>query len=298
MGQVQTFRSAWNHFWFRNVPPHSLAAFRILFGLYLLAYFLAFAPNVELLFSNHGVYAPYLLPDLGLPVFWAWLLYLFTLLVIFGFTLGYKTLFLTPLVLLLYFYYFTLNFATNNTSFDRLNLILLVILCFARLDGAWALGKRAVPGKGREPGVSIWAIRLITIQMSFLYFGAGFWKLISPYWHTGEMMHWTLIGPWGTPLAFSFVRLNPPAGLFTLLTWSVILLELTMPLMLFNKRLQVYAFAAGFLFHLSIAVLLNIPEFMNCVCAYVLFVNPAMVQRYGNALFQNLGKVFTRLAHE
>ena len=58
---------------------------------------------------------------------------------ILAFTAGWKTRFTTPLLLLLYLCYFFLNFAANNSAFDRLNIIILAILCFARLDAVWAL---------------------------------------------------------------------------------------------------------------------------------------------------------------
>jgi len=307
--------AAWNGFWFRRVPPHSLAAFRIIFGAYLLVYFLRFAGDIDVMFSNRGVYVPFLLPDLGLPPFWAWGLYFATLAVITLFTLGFRTRFITPTLLALYGYYYCLNLAVNDTAFDRLNLIFLVVLCFGELDATWSLcgGRHQRPEEGKsnarakpgvalsapvQPGygVSVWAIRLITIQVAFLYFGSGYWKLINPYWHSGEMLRWTLAGPWGTPLAFWLVRLHPPAVFFGVLTWSVIALEMSMPILLFSRKLQAYGFAAGFLFHLSIALLLHIPEFMNCVCGYVLFVKPETVQHWGNALFQRLGGFFARLA--
>jgi hypothetical protein len=309
--------AAWNRFWFRRVPPYSLAAFRIIFGAYLLVYFLRFAGDVDVMFSNRGVYAPFLLPDLGLPPFWAWGLYFATLAVITLFTLGLRTRFITPTLLALYGYYYCLNLAVNDTAFDRLNLIFLAVLCFGKLDAAWSIrggrqqrlevGKpnarvrpdSALSARVRQGnGVSIWPIRLITIQVAFLYFGAGYWKLINPYWHSGEMLRWTLVGPWGTPLAFSLVGLHPPAVFFDVLTWSVIALEISMPILLFSRRVQAYAFVAGFLFHLSIALLLHIPEFMNCVCAYVLFVKPETVQHWGNLLFIRLGAFFARLSRE
>jgi hypothetical protein len=272
-------RLIWNDFWFQEVPPHSLAAFRVLFGVYFLLYFLRFAPHVELLFSNRGVYAPFLVPDLGLPVIWAWALYAMTIAVILAFTAGWKTRFTTPLLLLLYLYYFFLNFAANNSAFDRLNIIMLAILCFAQLDAVWALKTDPPKANDSVRFVCVWPIRLITLQIALLYFGSGLWKLINPYWHTGEMMKWTLIGPWASDLSFRFGRLSLPDRFYDLLVWSIIGFELTMPFALFSKRLRRFAFAIGFFFHLSIALLLNIPEFMNCVCAYVLFVEPEAIER-------------------
>jgi hypothetical protein len=68
-GMAVVFRRWWQTFWCDPVLGFSLAAFRILFDRYLLGYFLSFAPNVNLLFSNPGVYSPYLIADFALPPF-------------------------------------------------------------------------------------------------------------------------------------------------------------------------------------------------------------------------------------
>jgi hypothetical protein len=92
------------------------------------------------------------------------------------------------------------------------------------------------------------------------------------------MLYWTFLGSWGTPLAFGFVRLGLPIWFYDSLTWSVIIFELFMPFVLSIPRIQGYAMIVGCIFHVGIATLLNIPEFMNCVTAYVLFVPPERVR--------------------
>lgn len=272
-------RDRWNRYWFASAPGYSLAAFRILFGVYLFCYFLSFAPKVNVLFSTEGIYIPYLVGDIALPPIWATSLYVFSLAVLVAIIVGFKTRLAVPLFLCLYLYFYFLNLAVKNTAYDRLNLIFLGILCFAELDRVWALHRS---GKNEGPMVSVWPIRLICLQICLLYFGAGQWKLGNPQWHTGEMMRQTLIGSWGTPLGFWFVNLNPPAWFFTGLTWSVIAFELVMPFALTMRKLQPYAFAIGVSFHIAIGAFLNIPEFLNCVAAYVLFVRPEDVQRWGD----------------
>ncbi len=288
----------WNSFWFAEAPGHSLAAFRILFGIYLLGYFLSFAPNVNLIFSNQGIYIPYLIPVRALAPVAASALYIFTLLVIGAFILGYRTLLVTPLVLVMYLYFYFLNLAVKNTAYDRLNLIFLFILCFANLDGVWSIRDTSGKGAARTYMAPFWGVRMIRIQVCLLYFGAGLWKLLSPHWHTGQMMRWTLIGPWGTPLGFWLVNLDPPMWFFTTLTWSVILFEFTMPVALNVRKLQPYAFAAGVGFHLSVALFLSIPEFLDCVAAYILFVPPERTREIGSALFQKLSRMFGALSRQ
>jgi hypothetical protein len=92
------------------------------------------------------------------------------------------------------------------------------------------------------------------------------------------MLRLTLMGPWGTPLAFRLVRLEQPSWVYNSLTWGVMIFELCMPFALIIPRVGGYAMIVGCIFHVGIAALLNIPEFMNCVAAYVLFVHPRRVR--------------------
>jgi len=101
-----------------------------------------------------------------------------------------------------------------------------------------------------------------------LYFGAGLWKLSSPAWHESDMMRMTLVGPWGTPLAFDAVAVMPSA-IYPAINSSVMIVEVAMPVLLFVSITRPVAFAAGLAFHLGNWVFLGLPEFMNVVTTYV-----------------------------
>lgn len=286
--------AAWNQWWFTPEPGHRLAAFRILFGIYLLCYFGSFAPKVTILFSTAGVYTPWLVGDIALPPVGAVALYALTMAVIGAFTVGLRTRWLTPLLLGCYLYFWLLNLAVKNTAYDRLNLIILATLCFAELDAVWAVLPSRRRNPHEEPRVLPWAGQLIALQLCFLYFGAGLWKFCAPAWQAGEMMKWTLLGPWGTPAAFAFARLGPPDWFWDLLTQGVILFELAAPFTFFVRRLRLPTALVGILFHLGIGVLLNIPEFLNCVAAYVVFWPAEDLRRSGEFLASRLNRLRTR----
>ena len=264
--------------WFGRTEPYPIAAFRILFGVYLLAYFGSFAPHVVLSFSSSGVYVPYGIADFAPTALAACILYGVTVLAIVGFILGVATRVLTPALLVLYVHHFLLNLAVKDTAYDRLNLILLFILCFADLEGAWALG--AI----RRRAVSAWATRMVALQIALLYLGSGLWKLTNPYWHEGAMLKMTLAGPWGTELAFALLGLDLTDRAYGLLVWSVIGIELALPFLLYSRRLRPAGIALGVLFHLANAFLLSLPEFLSCVTAYVVFASPDTVRRAGDVL--------------
>src|SRR5438445_8696796 len=161
---LNSVSAKWNTFWFTEVPAHPLAAFRILFGIYLLGYFLSFAPKVNLMFSNRGVYVPYLIPDLALTPIAASTLYIVTLIVIGSFVLGAWTRIVTPLLFALYLYFYFLNLAVKNAAYDRLNLIFLCILCFTNLDCVWSIRRQPAKDTDRQSLRPTWASRMICSQ--------------------------------------------------------------------------------------------------------------------------------------
>ncbi len=273
----------WNAYWFDPISPHGFALFRILFGLYLLGYFLPLAPEVELLFSSAGIYTPVVLPDIAPGPVGAQLLFGALVVAAALFTLGVRTSWTTPILLSLYVYHFCINLAIKDSSYDRLLVLILFFACFARLDEVLSLtafrrSRRA--GGSMEPQlVPPWAGRLIAFQIAILYFGSGVWKLLQPTWKTGEMMRMTLIGPWGTPAAHWVARLDLAGWIYDVATWSVVVFELAAGFALYVRRLRWLAIAMGVFFHTGIWVLLGIYEFMFCAAVYVLFLDPEWVRR-------------------
>lgn len=263
------------------IPAQHYAAVRIGVALFLLGYFLPFAPHLELFFSSQGVYAPVAIPDIAPSPFFAWVIYGSFLLAIAALLVGYRTRIAAPLVLLFYAYHLALNLALKNTVYDRLTLIFLVLLCFAPLDRCWSLrptGASDSDGVVRAPPLFA---RLLQLQLVSLYVGSGLWKatLSHEYWFQGEMMLNTMIGPWASPLAFWIVNLGLPLWFWTAVTWSVWVWELAGPL-LYIPRARELMMLVGVVFHLSIAFLLNIPQFLVCVAIYPLFLSTALLDRW------------------
>lgn len=255
--------------WFEPVAPYPLAAMRIAFGTYLFAYFLKYFFIVEIAFSNRGVYSPYLIPDWAPSPGFASFIYYFTLVAIAALILGAWTRITTVVVLLLFEYHFYLNFAVGNTAYDRLNMIVLFILCFVDSGAAWSFDARNKIDVGLIPA---WQIRLFQFQLAAVYFGSGLWKLCSPAWYSGQMLKYTLASAWASSSGFSVLSLNLPDWLYTALTWGVIAFELCAGFGLYFRRTKPVIMVAGTLFHLCNTFVLLIPEFLNCVALYAVFI--------------------------
>jgi vitamin K-dependent gamma-carboxylase-like protein len=285
----------WNQYWFEPISPYPIAAFRILFGIYLLVYFLSFLPSVDVLFSNVGVTLPFLLPDWTLPGPIAWLVYAVMLLLIGLFIIGYATRVVTPLLLVLFLYYYAMYFGWAHRSFDRINLIFLILLCGADVNAVWSWGSRT----GREDRlVAAWATRLIRLEVALIYFGSGIHKLVNPLWHDGQLLQMTYQSEWATPAAFWFVRLGLPQWFFDGLTWGVIAFELAMGPALYSRYTRKWSMLLGLAFHLGTLVLLGIPQFLSCVTSYVLFLPGEEVRRYGEWVSRPWFAVAAKLGHE
>jgi len=279
IGRVQRLARAYDAFWMAESGGLRLGIFRIAFGLYLLSYLAALAPNVVVLFSNEGVYAPYLVPDLAPSPAIAWLLFGAMILLSVCVVVGYRTELSALALLALYLHHYFLQLAVKQSSFERLIILYLAILTLAGsgqrvgLDGCWA----------RAPRLA-WAERLIAAQSVFLYTGSGLWKLVNPAWHSGALLKSTFQGMWATPLAFSIARIDMPSWLWTAGSWMVIALELSLGPLLRMRRTRRLALVLALLFHLGNWVLLFIPEFLVCVCALIVFIEDSTLQRWLDAL--------------
>lgn len=269
--------------------PNRLGLFRILFGLYLCWRWFSIFPNIKLFFSLEGIYLPlYEYPQNGinsLVDFFGWitapvsvakayLYYYITATSIVLFTVGLFTRLATIVFTLFWFYYYLLYLHTPNCTFDRVIFIFFVILIFSPADKAYSISAWLKKRKGISPpqSVPLWTQRLITLEVAWMYFGAGLFKALSATWSGGEVIHTALMGDWSTSLSFYLAGLNIPMGIYDLLVLAVIFFELTAPFMLYDPRYHKLYAIGGTLFHLSNAILLNVWEFMFFPLTYMLFV--------------------------
>jgi len=146
--------AAWDRFFFAPASGERIAAFRILFALYLLVYFGAMLPHVELLFSNHGVYVPYLVPDYAPPPALAWPLFLAMPACAACMLAGYRSERAARVLFALFLYHYFLQLAVKQSSFDRLIANLLAVLCFADSGRVWGLDARRAAPPSRRCGRS------------------------------------------------------------------------------------------------------------------------------------------------
>jgi vitamin K-dependent gamma-carboxylase len=277
--RIAKLARGYDAFWMSEGSGLPLGFFRVGFALYMLVYLGVLAPHVTVLFSDQGVYAPYLVPDLAPPPAVAWLLFGAMLALCVSLLAGYRSELSAALLLVLYLHHYFLQLAVKQSSFERLIILYLAILALA------GSGQRLGLDGVRAPGPRLlWAPRLIAAQSMFLYSGSGLWKLLSPAWHSGAVLESAFQGMWATPLAFKVAQAGLPEAAWTALAWSVVALELALGPLLLWRRTRLLAVVLATLFHVGNWVLLFIPEFLLCVVALVVFVDDAKIERIGSRL--------------
>lgn len=285
---LDRFPAAWETWWMRKGPPHLLAILRIGFGGFLLCYFAIELPTVGLRYSEAGL----IMPEVGYshplgvlfagPPLWAAMIVFCTFLAsIACFTVGYRTRAANSIMFILYMYYWMLSLYQFGTSFERLFILITLVLIGSDCGNTFSVDARRRHGSylGWTP-ISILPQRLLAAQITATYLGVGWQKLVLPVWQTGEVLMWGFMGRWATPVADWFIQQNPPIQVFDFLVFTTKAFEVTIPFGLWSKRWRWYFFAMGALFHTMITIVLAIWWFMVLIPAYILFFEPEEVYQF------------------
>lgn len=275
----------WEHWWFRQVPPHALALFRIVFGLFLLLYWGRYVRHVPLLMGNAGIAFPLfldrfpLLQTPSVPV--AWVIYVSLLCTFLLITLGLWFRSATGGALLLLTYIWVTSMHPHWLTMEHLTMVFLVLLGVSGADRTLSLH---MWWRHRSPfaweAVSILPQRCIALQITATYLGVGWQKAWLPDWQSGEILAYSLVSVWGTAPAFTFARANVPYWVYDLIVLQVKYIEFLLPFGLWIPKVRWFFMGWGFLFHGLIALLLNIWWFLVLVPSYLLFFEPEEVFRW------------------
>lgn len=296
VGSTTSIWQSTQNYWYGFEPPHTLAIFRILLGSYFLIGWLSVLPWVTFFYSSEGIPFPLLTPPDGdlktlldrvavliqpPPVWLAWILYAFMIFLSALIILGCCTRTALTIYAIMFVYYWLLHLHTINSSYDRLAFITVVIMALSDCDAVLSLEASGRKRRGLPPidAVPIWPARLLAVQVAFVYVGTGIYKITSPAWNDGAIVQYSLQGDWGSSIAFWLLQYNLNPTFFSGAVLMTILLEVWGPFLLFHPRLKILFFIIGTLFHLGIALMLNIWGFLVMPLTYILFVDPSTGQR-------------------
>lgn len=285
------FRQRWNDWWFRPCPPHALAIARIAVGVFVCFFLSLYAGSVPLQLSDAGIALPLLagrapawldpvLQPPPLAVAWSLYVLMFACAVMLaaGFLMraGIVGLLCTAL------WAWQLSFHLFPATIHRVLLILLLVLLFSKADRAFSVRMYRRTGSWLAwEAVSILPQRLIALQITASYAGAGWQKLHLPDWQSGEILPYAFLSSWGTPLSRWIVRLNLPLPVYDAVVFLITFFEVTLPIGLWIRRFRIAFMIAGCLFHVAIFFLLSIWSFLFLLpFLYVTFLEPETVHAW------------------
>ena len=288
----------WDRFWFAPAATSTIAVFRIAYGVIVLLWATALSFDASTFFSPSGVLPSQSSPGLRWGLF-AWLhsstAVTVLLVALFASAVcviaGYHSRLATAATFVL-----LVSFTRRNpwvfNSGDALIRNFGLFLALAPSGAALSVDRwRATGGDiWRFPLRAPWALRLIQVQVSFVY--------LFTVWAKARGAHWIA----GTAVAESLrvgdiVRFKIPYGvtnsllLANLLTYGTLLIELSLAILIWNRKLRPYVIAGGIALHLFIELTFALGFFsMIMIASYIAFVPE-------DAMSRRLADVRRRLGH-
>lgn len=277
--------SAWDRVWFAPTQAHSLAAFRIGFGLLWIVITLSSFPNWMRFYGRDGI-VPF--SWLGDPFFarpsllsvsasdqWTWAFFAFSLATAFCFTIGYRTR-LATVALYLAVISIVNRTPTVTHGEDLVSRPLLFFACFASLGDAWSVDAwlRARRGRPAPAAGAIWPLRMMQISVVFVYlFSLPAKPSDDRAWLDGTALYYVMASEnWSRfPQLALFFAYGPVSSLLTV---GTLVVEGAFPFLVWWSRTRWIALGSLAALQVGIAILVGHVFNFNVVmlASFLLFV--------------------------
>ncbi|MBM4317227.1 MAG: deoxyribonuclease HsdR [Deltaproteobacteria bacterium] len=287
--KLQDLKALWTQFFFSPVSATGLGVFRFAIGLILSINIFLLWPDRFVWFSEQGVLtgklAHQLLNSPRLDLFqlftgspgWINLFFSIYALVALSLTLGVGSRWASIVAFLMTTSLHHRNIFILNSG-DTLLRIYLFFLMVTPSGATFSVDslirQRKSGNRFEQIQIVPWGLRLIQIQLCFLYISTVFWKLKGDAWIDGIAVYYTL----GLE---EFQHLPLPAFAHSLwfsqvLTWFTLAVEFSLGLLVWVKELRPYVLFLGLILHLGLEYSLNVPLFQwICLSGFLLFVEEA-----------------------
>jgi hypothetical protein len=284
---------AWNAFFFAPQSPIPIALFRVMYGLLVIAtltllhpdWLAWYGPHAWVSLSTMHALEPGTRLNLSavIPQTDGWINALFWIFL--GSAILLTIGFLTRLNSLLVFLCLASIHQRNVYILHAGDTFLRVagfFLIFAPAGAALSIDRLIRIRRGKEDASiqprSPWAQRMIQFELALMYFATFCVKLKGAPWLQGTAMYYILH-------LDEFKRFPIPSWflhplMLKLESWTALVLEFSLGVLIWVKELRYIILTLGLLFHLSLEYALNIPLFQwDILSAYILFVDPADIAR-------------------
>lgn len=302
--------SGWNSFWFGVGSPIPLALFRIALGVLVVAFSVWIFPEADIFFGQHSIVRPETSASLGvsarfsllsyLPGDDIWIRLMLILLAVCGVCLVLGV-FSRLSALIAYLIILSLD-ARNHFVLHtghKILYIMLLYLTLSRCGDALSVKRLARiwsptnPEFGAARDGSIFAQRLIQVQLAIVYWSAFSAKLHGKSWMDGSAIYYaTHVNQFQRfPVPYLFDHL----WTCRLLTWGTLALEFSLCALIWVKELRYPLLAAGTIFHLGLDWALVLPLFEYVMLAgYICFIDAADLSKLMGSIRRLAGKIIEK----
>jgi len=283
---MTTLVSAWRTFWFRPEPIYTLGLVRIAFGVLITAWTMSFFPDLPDLFGDNGVLPDGPLDPYAWSVFQQWhsdpallIGWAVLLLSALATTVGWHTR-LASIALCVLVLSFQHRDPSVFNSGDVVIRIEVLFLALAPSGAAMSMDQRRRTGAFWSAQIRApWAIRLLQLQLSIVYLASVRWKVAGAAWLDGTAVSYAL-RVWDmviVPAPQWFIH-NPL--MINIATWGALAVELSVGVLVWNRRLRPWVLLAGVVMHTSIMLTMAVGFFSPAMFVlYLAFISPETVRR-------------------
>ncbi len=278
----------YNRFLFEKIDPRQYAALRIGLGLCISGYWLNLLPLYPLHFGPNGWLGSTRSLDLYNSGDWSLLFVLdsdaasnaffwFSVICSGAFTLGFLSKISGWASLVALISLWNRNPLVLDGD-DAVLRVMLLYLLFSPCGRAWSIDNMLRPGRNEA---EIWPLRLIQMQMAFIYLVSGWVKFHSPEWLDGTILQYVLIHPEYTRWNFSAMLthtwfLNVLYVVSSFIMWW----ELLFPLLLLNRKTHTFCLLVGILFHVGLLIFMQLRGFsLIMLTLYIAFIPSEIFHR-------------------
>lgn len=270
---------AWRRFWFSYDSAYPLGFIRIAFGILMIVWTVSLYPGLHDRFGPDGVVprpptADFtwsvfrLLPDDN-AVFAGWVVLLVASIAL---TVGWHSRLAAVLVFVMVVSFERRNPFVMNAG-DVLLRVEALFIALASSGAALSLDQRRRTGSfWTAEQRRIWPVRLMQIQVSVIYVSTVVAKLHGETWQDGTAVSYSLRQ--NDLLFFTAPRwITDNLLISNVLSWSTLVVELAIGLLVWNRRCRPWVLAAGVVLHMSIFVSMSIGLFsLAMVVLYLAFL--------------------------
>lgn len=172
-----------------------------------------------------------------------------------------------------------------NNAGDTIRVILLFYLMLCPCAALWSVDACLKKWRGRRAPLPSpapascgptsgpvyvwpWPLRLLFVQMVLIYFMNGLYKLTGPDWLEGQSLYYVLGDV--TLTRVSYAQFPVPLWLTQIMTWTVLVWEVSFPLLVAVRWIRPWALGFGAAFHLGIFATMELGGFVPyMLCMYV-----------------------------